>query len=233
MSTVTITVQRFDPSVDAEPHETTYEVPWVEYMTVLQGLHHINENFEPLAFDYSCRGGLCGRCGVMVNGEPVLACFSVIEEGESITVEPLTGFPVIRDLVVDRSSLEEALMEANAEVQTENEIDIDALPEYEYEEWWQDFHRKNMCRECGLCFVVCPVYQQDSSAYAGPAVFSQIYMRAFDGLDTSDRIAQAVDLGLFNCTECGACNNVCPSYINHVNCNVRLKEAARERGLDA
>lgn len=231
MSTVKVTVTRFDPSADDAPRQSTYEVPWAEYMTVLQALHHINEYLEPLCFDFSCRGGLCGRCGVMVNGKPSLACFTVIAEGEDVAVEPLAGFPVVRDLVVDRAAIYDALDEANAEVQTAGEINIDALPRNDYDVWWQDLHRKNMCRECGLCFSTCPVYQANKRDYAGPAALSQVYLRAFDGLDESDRILQAVNLGVFNCTECGACNTVCPSYIDHVACNRKLKEAARERGL--
>lgn len=88
-----------------------------------------------------------------------------------------------------------------------------------------------MCRECGLCFAACPVYRQNKATYAGPAVLSQVYLRAYGGLDTTDRIAQAVDLGVANCTQCGECNKVCPSYIDHVECNAKLQEAARERGL--
>lgn len=231
MPTVNVTVSRYDPSVDAEPTLSTYAVPWEEYMTVLQALHYINEYCEPISFDYSCRGGLCGRCGVMVNGKPSLACFTVIEQGQDVVVEPLRGYTVIRDLVVDKRPIEDALASANAEVQSASEIDIDALPHYDYDVWWEDFHRKNMCRECGLCFAACPAYQADRSSYAGPAVLSQVYLRAYDELDASDRVLQAVNLGVFNCTLCGACNAVCPSYIDHIDCNRRLQESARERGL--
>ncbi len=232
MSTIKVTVSRFDPSVDSQAYTTTYTVPWSRYMTVLQALQHINSYEEPINLDFSCRGGLCGRCGVMVNGKPSLACFRVIDEGEDISVEPLAGYEVIRDLVINRDRINAALDAANAEVQTEGEINLDALPAIDYDEWWNDLHRKNMCRECGLCFSACPVYQVNPGSYAGPAVLSQVYLRAFDKLDASDRVLQAVNLGVFNCTECGECSKVCPSYIDHVSCNARLKTLARERGLE-
>ena len=70
-----ITVKRYDPSKDNAPYETTYEVPHDdEYMTLLQALVYIHENEEPLAFDFSCRGRMCGRCAMMLDGEPGAAC---------------------------------------------------------------------------------------------------------------------------------------------------------------
>ena len=82
-----ITVKRYDPSKDNAPYETTYEVPHDdEYMTLLQALVYIHENEEPLAFDFSCRGRMCGRCAMMLDGEPVLACVEPLPDGKSCRV---------------------------------------------------------------------------------------------------------------------------------------------------
>lgn len=232
MQSVSLTVQRYNPATDASPSETTYDVPWKEHITVLQCLNYINEYLEPITFDYSCRAGLCGRCGVMLDGKPVLACYTPLEEGGDYTVEPLKGFPVIRDLVVDRSALSDALAGAVAELSLDSQVKLDALPELDYEFWYEDLDRKNMCRECGLCFAACPVYQEGKD-YAGPATLSQVYLRAHDGMDQTDRVLQAVQLGVFNCLLCGECSKVCPSYIDHVACNRDLQEAAAARGLDS
>ena len=106
-----ITVKRYDPSKDNAPYETTYEVPHDdEYMTLLQALVYIHENEEPLAFDFSCRGRMCGRCAMMLDGEPVLACVEPLPDG-SHTVEPLAGLPVVKDLVVDKSQVQEKIAE--------------------------------------------------------------------------------------------------------------------------
>lgn len=100
-----ITVKRYDPSKDNAPYETTYEVPHDdEYMTLLQALVYIHENEEPLAFDFSCRGRMCGRCAMMLDGKPVLACVEPLSDG-SHTVEPLEGVPVVKDLIVDKSQV--------------------------------------------------------------------------------------------------------------------------------
>lgn len=230
MSSVTVTLCRYNPATDAAPAYATYEVPWKEHITVLQCLNYINEYDEPITFDFSCRAGLCGRCGVTVNDKPCLACYTPLDEGGEYTIEPLKGFPVIRDLVVDKSALADALADATAEVTLDGPVDMNALPELDYEYWYEDLHRKNMCRECGLCFAACPVYQEDKN-YAGPATLSQVYLRAHDGMDKADRVLQAVELGVFNCQLCGECTKVCPSYIDHVACNRDLQEAALARGL--
>ena len=71
-----ITVTRFDPSQDASPYEQSFEVPYRDNITALEALMHIYENEEPIAFDYSCHGRSCGRCAMMVDGEPKLACIA-------------------------------------------------------------------------------------------------------------------------------------------------------------
>ena len=68
MSTIKVSIQKYDPSKDAEPYFVTYDVPWKENLTALEAIHYINENCEPIVFDYSCRGGLCGRCSCMIDG---------------------------------------------------------------------------------------------------------------------------------------------------------------------
>lgn len=230
MASVTVTVCRYNPAADASPQYTTYKVPWKEYLTVLQALAYINEYEAPLTYDFSCRAGLCGRCGVTLNGTPCLACYTPLEQGVEYTIEPLKGFPVIRDYVVDKSALADALADATAELTLDSPVDLSDLPHIDYEFWYEDLYRKDMCRECGLCFSACPVYQEGKN-YAGPATLSQVYLRANDGMDKADRVLQAVELGVFNCQLCGECNKVCPSYIDHVACNKTLQNAALVRGL--
>ena len=69
-------------------------------MTVLEALRYIYENYEPVAFRYNCKPGMCGLCGVTPNGKRVLACEVYVEPRES-TIEPLRRFPIIRGLVVN------------------------------------------------------------------------------------------------------------------------------------
>ena len=94
-----ITVTRFDPSQDAAPYDQTFEVPHTDKMTALEALMYIYENEEPIAFDYACHGRSCGRCAMLVDDEPKLACITPIDDSDH-TMAPLPGYPVLHDLKV-------------------------------------------------------------------------------------------------------------------------------------
>lgn len=226
MATTVLKIYRFDPAVDNEPYYTSYEVPWKDYLTVLQGIHYINENIEPIAFDYSCRGSLCGRCACMVNGSAALACWQTLEADKEYTIEPLNNFPVVRDLFVDKSTFVRGLDDTDLSVNTVKSLKKEDLPALEYNYYWEHLERLNQCRECGNCAAVCPIQTADPVAYAGPAAFGQMYLRANDKLDQTDRVFQAVMGGVFRCIECGRCDNVCPAYIQHVEHHKELQQAA-------
>ena len=98
--TIKIEVKRYDPTTDEGSYYQTYEVPIEKGSTVLSVLRYIYENLDhSLAFYYSCRIGKCAGCHVSVNGKTRLACTAVVDK--DITLEPQTGYRVVRDLVVD------------------------------------------------------------------------------------------------------------------------------------
>ena len=101
--TVTAKVFRYDPDADIYPTYKTYEIPCEEKMMVLQILKEIYEKQDrTLAFRYySCAFKLCNGCMMMINGQAKHACMTVVKPGDTFTVEPMTGYPIIRDLVVD------------------------------------------------------------------------------------------------------------------------------------
>src|SRR5213596_3946253 len=103
--TITIRATRFDPDKDQEPRLQSYEVPFFdESMVVLDALNHIKAHIDgSLSYRWSCRMGICGSCGMMVNGTPKLTCASFLSEylPGPIRVEPLRFFQIVRDLVVD------------------------------------------------------------------------------------------------------------------------------------
>jgi succinate dehydrogenase / fumarate reductase iron-sulfur subunit len=103
---VVFTVFRHDPSAGGKPRYVSYEVPYRRGMTVLDGLLYIKERIDhTLAIRYSCRMGICGSCGMKVNGLPRLACFTQVSElGRTIKVEPLPNHTLVRDLVTDFST---------------------------------------------------------------------------------------------------------------------------------
>jgi len=101
---INIKVLRYQPPQDKAPHIETYSVDKKEKMKVLDALNYINQHHQAgIAYRSSCRAGQCGSCALKVNGEMALACKKEINDGDKI--EPL-DFPVIKDLVVDRSEID-------------------------------------------------------------------------------------------------------------------------------
>ena len=100
---VTLKIFRYDPAADRTPVYKTYEIPWHEGLLLLPAVKYIRENIdESLAFrDYCCGCSWCMSCLMMVNGKGMRTCSRVLQPGEQILLEPMRGFPVIRDLVVD------------------------------------------------------------------------------------------------------------------------------------
>src|SRR6202521_2686541 len=101
---IALEVTRFSPERDKEPTTQTYEVPLRNEWVVLDALNYVKDKVDgSLSFRWSCRMGVCGSCGMTVNGQPRLTCASFLSEEPPgpIRVEPLRYFPVVRDLVVD------------------------------------------------------------------------------------------------------------------------------------
>src|SRR3981189_3399397 len=101
---ITLEVTRYHPGRDKEPGFQTYEVPLRKEWVVLDALNYVKDQVDgTLSFRWSCRMGICGSCGMMVNGEPKLTCATFLSDYAPGPVrrEPLTNFPIIRDLVVE------------------------------------------------------------------------------------------------------------------------------------
>ena len=104
--TVTLHVTRYHPEHDSAPRRQSYSVPYRQDWVVLDALNYIKDQIDgTLTFRWSCRMGVCGSCGMMVNGVPRLTCAAFLREyyPHEIRVEPLTNFPIMRDLVIDMS----------------------------------------------------------------------------------------------------------------------------------
>ena len=104
--TIVIDCLRYDPAVDAEPRRSSYDVPYTDDMSVLQGLQYVKDHLDgSLTFRWSCRMAVCGSCGMMLNGVPALACETFLRDyaAGGLRVDPLTHFPIVRDLVVDQA----------------------------------------------------------------------------------------------------------------------------------
>jgi len=207
---ISVSVFRYDPDKDPSPKYVRYEVQYRQGMTVLGVLRYIYERLDgSLAFDHECRNGYCGVCAVMVNKEPVLACKTLASE--EMTLEPLPNFPIIRDLVVDRSDFNTRFNMLRPF------IERSILPSEEPEELKpQEFkmHKTlSRCLRCLSCHSICPVVTDAQQEFAGPTSMVEIAKYAFDPRDSGARSITAYEEGVFNCVGCSRCKKVCPSEI--------------------
>jgi fumarate reductase (CoM/CoB) subunit B len=194
-----------------------YTVELHEGARVLHALHAIHEQDPTLAYRYCCGSGQCGSCAVKVNGKPALACMTPVAEGD--VVEPL-DLPVVRDLVVDLVPRLErvAALLPGGEGTLPDAATVDRLKELCH------------CIECGSCISVCPAVAVTD--FAGPTAMRQLERLGLDPRDAADRIAQADADGLFACTSCQACAEVCPKEIKIPGKAIeRLRAEAHRRGM--
>jgi fumarate reductase iron-sulfur subunit len=203
---IEVEVFRYDPGYDIEPRYETYMVPKTRGMTVLEALKYIYDNQAPIAFRYSCRHNVCGTCGVMVNGKPSLACATTA--APKIRVEPLKGFPIVRDLAVDFDDCYTKRLKLRPFLDTKGSIELrqESITFDVIEEYKQFID----CIHCYLCLAACPLVEQHGYRFAGPAIMSDVAMQSRDPRDKGDRLGVAIAEGVLMCDECGKCVEVCP-----------------------
>jgi succinate dehydrogenase / fumarate reductase iron-sulfur subunit len=206
-------------------------------MVVLDAIHRIQaEQANDLAVRWNCKAGKCGSCSVEINGKPRLACMTRMNsfpEGETITVQPLKAFDLIKDLVTDVSWNYEqnkripplAIKERGADGHHRmQQVDVDRAQEF----------RK--CIECFMCQDVCHVLrdQDRKKDFVGPRFMIRLASLEMHPLDTVDRIPMIRDefgSGLCNITRC--CTEVCPEHIGITdNGIIPLKERVVDRFYD-
>lgn len=241
--TITLRVTRFRPDKDREPASQEYDVPLRKELTVLDGLNHVkNEIDTTLTFRWSCRMGICGSCGMNVNGEPRLTCATFLSDYAPgpVRVEPLANFPVVHDLVVDISDFMEKLprvkpwiiRDDGALLDTDGGIDGEYLQTPEELEAYKQF---SMCINCMLCYAACPVYGLDPD-FIGPAAIA--LAERYD-LDSRDRGArERLDVliereGVWGCTFVGECTRVCPKHVDPAGAIQRYKLKAATESVKA
>jgi len=195
-----ISIRRYDPDADAEPRWADYTVPSGDRTTVLEALEYIYENIDPtLAFRFGCRFDSCGLCAVELNGQPRMACLALLKDG--IKIAPLSGMPVLRDLVIDRTQFFEALRELQLFIpeQPDNrEPQILEAPTLHA--------RLSGCVECLACNSSCSGYDFDTNPLAGPYVLLKLAQLHLDPRNTIDRRRQAQELGADACSDCHGCH---------------------------
>ena len=230
-NTITLEIFRYRPEQESEPTFQRYEVPYKEDWVVLDAINHIKDEIDgTLSFRWSCRMGVCGSCGMMVNGVPKLTCAVFLKDyyPGPIRVEPLVHFPVERDLVIVMDDFISKLQRIQPWIVREEESPVEQGEYRQTPAQLAEYKQYSMCINCMLCYSACPVYGQEPE-FIGPAA---IALAQRYNMDSRDQGAQArgdvifSHEGIWECTFVGECTTVCPKNVDPAGAIQRAKVKA-------
>lgn len=173
---------------------------------------------SPIVWESSCLENVCGSCSMLVNEQARQACSTMVEEFDlsvPIVIEPLSKFPVVRDLKVDRSRVFSDLKRARAWMEIDGTYDLGPGPRQDLE--IQELRYKlSTCMSCGLCLEACPQYSKKTS-FLGPSVINQvrfINLHPLGAMSKNERLNKMMgDGGIQDCGNAQNCVRVCPKEI--------------------
>ena len=170
----------------------------------------------PIAYESNCLEEVCGSCAMRINGKARMACSALVDKlSQPITLEPLSKFPVIRDLAVDRSVLFENLKRVKAWVPLDGTYDLGSGPRIAPAEQ-EEIYPLSRCISCCLCLEVCPQFTP-ATGFVGAAIINQV--RFFNGHPTGKTLkrerlhAMMGDGGIHECSYAQNCVRICPKNI--------------------
>ena len=223
-----VKVYRYAPE-DGGARYDEFEVPVEGCKTVLDALHWIQLHCDPsLSLRHSCLHASCGTCGVRVNGQEVLACVCELADLEDeIRVEPLANMPPITDVVVDMIPFYKGLPDPHPILRVS-----EVLPDAQPPNGLDAYMRLEDCIECALCVSACPI-AASGTGFVGPAalVAAGRLLEEPRGTDREEVLGWAgAPHGVWDCTTCMACVQVCPAGIDHLPAIIDMRRALVEQG---
>ena len=218
--TIVLEIARYEPERDPEPRLERFEVPYRKEWVILDALNYIKDRLDgSLSYRWSCRMGICGSCGMMVDGEPKLTCATFLshyEKNKVVRVEPLRFFPVIRDLVTDVADFVSKLRRAKPWIIRKQEKPLAEGEYLQTPEQLDTYKQFSMCINCMLCYAACPVVGLDAH-FIGPAALAlaQRYNRDSRDQGARERLEELSDHdGIWGCTFVGECTRACPKHVD-------------------
>ncbi|MCR2806244.1 succinate dehydrogenase iron-sulfur subunit [Paenibacillus soyae] len=221
--TVKFIVSRQD-TPDAKPYTQEFELPYRPNMNVISGLMEIQRNpvtadgskTTPVCWESNCLEEVCGACSMVINGKPRQACSALVDQLEQpIRLEPMRTFPVVRDLVINRERMFNALKKVKAWIPIDGTYDLGPGPRMaETKRQWA--YELSKCMTCGVCLESCPNVN-DRNSFIGPAAISQV--RLFNAhptgeMNKEERLeALMTDGGIEGCGNSQNCVRSCPKGI--------------------
>lgn len=234
INNVTLRIQRFNPDTDSRPYLKEFTLAAGRGMTILDALHQIKtEQDGSLTYRRSCRHAICGSCAMNVNGSNLLVCKTplkdVLDKKARVTIRPLPYLPIIKDLVVDRSSFWEQYLRVKPWL-----IPPEDVPQKEFRVSPDEVAALNnaeTCIMCGACYSACQVIGMNKK-YIGPHALLKAFLRVLDPRDTApaDRLADlAGGDGVYRCHTIFNCIDACPKGLNPTEAIETLRKLARKR----
>ena len=238
--TITVRVKR-QARPDAPAATETFAIPYRPNMNITSVLGEIALNptttdgkqTTAIAYDSNCLEEICGSCAMLINGKAMMACSALVDKltgsngtGE-ITLAPLSKFPVVRDLAVDRSVLFENLKRVKAWVPVDGSYDLGPGPK-QFPQVQEQRYPLSNCISCTICMEVCPQFN-DATGFVGAATIAQAKLFNMDpsgAVLKEERLrALAGDGGVQECSFAQNCVQACPKQLP-------LTEAISDMGRD-
>lgn len=218
---LSFTILRYNPQDPAsKPQQVQYELLEAPAMTLFIALNQIREQQEPsLQFDFVCRAGICGSCGMLINGKPGLACRTLTKDlPAEIFLAPLPGFELIGDLSVNTGKWMRAMSE-RVETWIHNNstaVDFNALEATMDPSTAEQIYELERCIECGCCIAACATAQMNEDFVGAVAIQHVARFRIDPRDERSD--AELYQLlgnedGVFGCMTLLGCDDVCPKSL--------------------
>ena len=198
---------------DGEKHVTV--------SAVLDALNYTDDLFDSegnpaprIRWECSCMQAVCGGCAMVINGVPALACSTFADEidGEDLVIEPLSKFPVVADLIVDRSIIYENLNDVKAYLDN---------PAISNKKHYKQQYSVAKCLKCGLCLEVCPNYHPGAAFY-GAVMANESYMIASQSENNSQILEEYNKHFGAGCSKALSCQTVCPAGIETITSILRM-----------
>ena len=219
MQTIQIDVLRYRPEQEDAPVWQSYQVPFSDDMSVLQGLQYIKDELDgTLSYRWSCRMAICGSCGMMLDGKPKLACQTFLRDHlpGPVRVEALAHFPIERDLVVSVDGFVKKLAGIHPYIIPKEPRTLAQGEHLQTPHQLEMFEQYSSCINCMLCYAACPQFGLNPD-FTGPGVLALLHRYNADSRDGGQaRRAEVLNAedGVWTCTAVGYCSVVCPKGVD-------------------
>ena len=228
---VQLSIHRYTPdqgTLKQAPHLEIFLIEADDNTTVLDALQQVKDQQDgSVSYRWSCRMGICGSCGMIINGKPVLACSTyckdVVKKG-FIRIEPMRNMPILKDLIVD---IDDPMEKMRSVMPYMDRVDVEeGVPSKQSKKQRERIDQTSQCIKCMLCYSACPVYGQEKD-FVGPGAGALAYRYVADSRDnaTGERLDQLVGEknSVWGCSFVGECSVACPKRVDPAKALQRLK----------